>query len=132
MVIFAIDHRLEALDRVFQLDELAGDAGEHFGHVEGLRQEALDLAGAADGELVLFGQLVHAEDRDDVLKRLVLLQDRLHRTSHLIMFRSEEHTSELQSLMRISYAVFCLNKKNKTNTQTTKLYESHKHAYYNQ
>src|SRR3546814_7064451 len=31
--------------------------------------------------------------------------------------RSEEHTSELQSLMRISYAVFCLKKKN---TQTTK------------
>src|SRR3546814_3387304 len=29
--------------------------------------------------------------------------------------RSEEHTSELQSLMRISYAVFCLNKKNITN-----------------
>src|SRR3546814_4081773 len=29
-------------------------------------------------------------------------------------FRSEEHTSELQSLMRISYAVFCLKKKNKT------------------
>src|SRR3546814_8597999 len=28
------------------------------------------------------------------------------------VFRSEEHTSELQSLMRISYAVFCLNKKN--------------------
>src|SRR3546814_1506067 len=32
--------------------------------------------------------------------------------------RSEEHTSELQSLMRISYAVFCLKKKNKiVNTQ---------------
>src|SRR3546814_1317641 len=29
--------------------------------------------------------------------------------------RSEEHTSELQSLMRISYAVFCLKKKNKIN-----------------
>src|SRR3546814_3730963 len=29
--------------------------------------------------------------------------------------RSEEHTSELQSLMRISYAVFCLKKKNRTN-----------------
>src|SRR3546814_1041891 len=28
-----------------------------------------------------------------------------------LMFRSEEHTSELQSLMRISYAVFCLKKK---------------------
>src|SRR3546814_8751846 len=32
--------------------------------------------------------------------------------------RSEEHTSELQSLMRISYAVFCLKKKIMTNTQT--------------
>src|SRR3546814_7081934 len=31
--------------------------------------------------------------------------------------RSEEHTSELQSLMRISYAVFCLKKKKKTQTK---------------
>src|SRR3546814_7564909 len=30
-----------------------------------------------------------------------------------VLGRSEEHTSELQSLMRISYAVFCLKKKNK-------------------
>src|SRR3546814_9125214 len=35
--------------------------------------------------------------------------------------RSEEHTSELQSLMRISYAVFCLKKKKKTQTITNKL-----------
>src|SRR3546814_3904920 len=40
-----------------------------------------------------------------------------------IHVRSEEHTSELQSLMRISYAVFCLKKKNRkrnsnTNTRT--------------
>src|SRR3546814_1807535 len=33
-------------------------------------------------------------------------------------FRSEEHTSELQSLMRTSYAVFCLKQKNKTNNNT--------------
>src|SRR3546814_9007777 len=33
--------------------------------------------------------------------------------------RSEEHTSELQSLMRISYAVFCLKKKTKYKTTTT-------------
>src|SRR3546814_10742307 len=35
--------------------------------------------------------------------------------------RSEEHTSELQSLMRISYAVFCLKKKNKKNKQMTRI-----------
>src|SRR3546814_7498818 len=34
--------------------------------------------------------------------------------------RSEEHTSELQSLMRISYAVFCLKKKKQQNTNKTK------------
>src|SRR3546814_2574589 len=33
------------------------------------------------------------------------------------LMRSEEHTSELQSLMRISYAVFCLKKKKRTKTQ---------------
>src|SRR3546814_1897481 len=32
----------------------------------------------------------------------------------VVVVRSEEHTSELQSLMRISYAVFCLKKKKKT------------------
>src|SRR3546814_8505685 len=35
--------------------------------------------------------------------------------------RSEEHTSELQSLMRISYAVFCLKKKNQTTKSKHKL-----------
>src|SRR3546814_1987545 len=35
--------------------------------------------------------------------------------------RSEEHTSELQSLMRISYAVFCLKKKKKTNDNTSQI-----------
>src|SRR3546814_5200124 len=42
-------------------------------------------------------------------------------------YRSEEHTSELQSLMRISYAVFCLQKKNKIihkNTKNTPKYST--------
>src|SRR5262249_52280465 len=49
MVIFAVAQTLEALDRIRQLDEHARPAGEDFGHMEGLRQEALDLAGAGDG-----------------------------------------------------------------------------------
>src|SRR3546814_8420893 len=39
--------------------------------------------------------------------------------SAAIPFRSEEHTSELQSLMRISYAVYCLKTKKKTKTNET-------------
>src|SRR3546814_5274738 len=42
--------------------------------------------------------------------------------SFLMADRSEEHTSELQSLMRISYAVFCLKKKNKSQLHLTKYY----------
>src|SRR3546814_9817041 len=40
---------------------------------------------------------------------------RIRREVHVLVIRSEEHTSELQSLMRNSYAVFCL--KNKKNSQ---------------
>src|SRR3546814_4491966 len=49
----------------------------------------------------------------------MIVEDAAHATMHLavgdveIIVRSEEHTSELQSLMRISYAVFCLKKKTK-------------------
>src|SRR3546814_5491253 len=39
-------------------------------------------------------------------------------------YRSEEHTSELQSLMRISYAVFCLKKKKKTKQYHVQLYRA--------
>src|SRR3546814_4356599 len=41
--------------------------------------------------------------------------------------RSEEHTSELQSLMRISYAVFCLKKKNKKSTKLTSNLHTEQH-----
>src|SRR3546814_9430569 len=50
------------------------------------------------------------------------------------LIRSEEHTSELQSLMRISYAVFCLKKKKKqhdTYTQTTQPLHSQTTTNYN-
>src|SRR3546814_3636930 len=51
---------------------------------------------------------------------VLLLRDRhefLHGGGEAARGRSEEHTSELQSLMRISYAVFCLKKKNNKKTQ---------------
>src|SRR3546814_8492692 len=41
-----------------------------------------------------------------------VLEQIVAKTDGVPLFRSEEHTSELQSLMRISYAVFCLKKKN--------------------
>src|SRR3546814_3281078 len=52
----------------------------------------------------------------DIGKHRISAAERHHR--HLAE-RSEEHTSELQSLMRISYAVFCLKKKTKKMKHTT-------------
>src|SRR3546814_3789248 len=49
---------------------------------------------------------IGSQDFDRGLRRHVA-----QRLDHLYELRSEEHTSELQSLMRISYAVFCLKKK---------------------
>src|SRR3546814_3184755 len=59
----------------------------------------------------------------DILKPLIQRADSDSASRYKIMgeARSEEHTSELQSLMRISYAVFCLKKKQRnTKQQSTK------------
>src|ERR1700694_254802 len=54
VVVLALAQALEAADRIGEVDEHAGRAGEHLGHMEGLRQEAFDLAGTRDGDLILF------------------------------------------------------------------------------
>src|SRR3546814_5180198 len=75
-----------------------------------------------------FGQALSANIQGNLDRGAFLLQENLGRVGHfqrqifdvsalqaearvLAGLRSEEHTSELQSLMRISYAVFCLKKK---------------------
>src|SRR3546814_7182118 len=63
-------------------------------------------AGRDDGELQPHGDVEHGDN--------VVVHDRGRAEEILLcrrLTRSEEHTSELQSLMRISYAVFCLKKK---------------------
>src|SRR3546814_9706810 len=61
---------------------------------------------------VLMGELGEVEPASDVwvAKMMVLIENIEHHADEEES-RSEEHTSELQSLMRISYAVFCLKKK---------------------
>src|SRR3546814_4521321 len=65
-----------------------------------------------------------AGDRGDVDDPAITAREhqRHHRAAAIeqaVQVRSEEHTSELQSLMRISYAVFCLKTKNTKKTSTT-------------
>src|SRR3546814_6167855 len=83
---------------------------------------------------------VHAPAKHAAAKRAAparLQEDPAHRAAHPaadladlgggeVRLRSEEHTSELQSLMRISYAVFCLKKKTQHNNHTIyAMYKSH-------
>src|SRR5581483_11547424 len=64
VVVLAVDDLLEAANGVSHLHILAGDTGELLGHVEGLREEALDLARARDRELLVFTELVDTENGD--------------------------------------------------------------------
>src|SRR3546814_10260449 len=76
------------------------------------------------GPIWLFTARPDAAKADRLRERNVTVVD-------LPQTRSEEHTSELQSLMRISYAVFCLKQKksikthDKNNTPKTQLTQSH-------
>src|SRR3546814_8163640 len=79
-------------------------------------------ASALDEDRPVFQEMIFAARKADHPFDLVLVhslsrfsRDSLHSELYVRELRSEEHTSELQSLMRISYAVFCL--KNKNNKQ---------------
>src|SRR3546814_7196681 len=76
---------------------------------------ALEKAMEADKDIFLVAQLDPAEDDPDrdALYDLGVIATVLQLLKLPDGTRSEEHTSEIQSLMRISYAVFCLKKKKK-------------------
>src|SRR3546814_5839254 len=67
------------------------------------RQPWAEAVAIEDGRIVAVGSAADVGKLRDADTRVVDLGGRL-------VLRSEEHTSELQSLMRISYAVFCLKK----------------------
>ena len=73
----ALEDLGEAADRLRQWHVLARTPGELFGHMERLREEALHAAGALHGHLLVVAQLLLAEDGDDVLQLLVLLEHAL-------------------------------------------------------
>src|SRR4029079_14769858 len=59
------------------------------GDEEGLREELFDLARTRDRGLVVFAELVHAEDRDDVLEVLVLLERLLDLARDVVVLFAE-------------------------------------------
>src|SRR3546814_1196684 len=82
----------------------------------GLRQDG-HLVRAGCGLVDLLASVHPAHRLDQRLDHRLLEQRFLGR-----QVRSEEHTSELQSLMRSSYAVFCLNKKTDKQAESTHFY----------
>src|SRR3546814_5402834 len=114
----------EAFAQVFDLVLRERQAEACVGFLQPGERDALDPAARGDAEQRA-GFVVRGQQR--LRHRVVqqLRQRRLHAgvvrpagdidaQTALDALRSEEHTSELQSLMRISYAVFCLKKKNNT------------------
>src|SRR3546814_4420817 len=99
-----------------RLDEGVGHPHRVVGVLAGYREVGVGIPIAVvglevDRGVALLGELHHA---GDVVLRHQGGARSLHRGAQrevALGIRSEEHTSELQSLMRISYAVFCLKKK---------------------
>src|SRR5690606_32832833 len=85
VVALALEHLLERANGVVLRAVDALEARERLGDVERLTEELLDLARARDRDLVVFAELVHAENRDDVLEVLVALQDALDFTRDLVV-----------------------------------------------
>src|SRR3546814_6717197 len=79
----------------------------HHLHLLQLACEAFDQAETARVALMIQGTTFHDRWQQPRQRPEVAIQQQARRD----FSRSEEHTSELQSLMRISYAVFCLKKK---------------------
>src|SRR3546814_1930853 len=103
------------LDAVEDRGELRhADARDDAGGADRARADAnLDAVGARVDQ-----RLGRVAGRDIAREHLHPVRQFLDAFDRLADARSEEHTSELQSLMRISYAVFCLKKK-KTQYQNT-------------
>src|SRR3546814_8785674 len=111
LLIFLVQRRLRQLDRIAHR---VGDDGRHRGANGAFRQWLYiigDVIALGDQVRGLLGALVQILE----LREIILGIAARRRFSELALdraigvLRSEEHTSELQSLMRISYAVFCLN-----------------------
>src|SRR3546814_7424928 len=94
--------------------DLAGDA--HF--IQRGRVCVAIILGRFSFGLLLAGVIQRGCVIGLILRRInrpcISASHRIRSHCHWQLLRSEEHTSELQSLMRISYAVFCLKKKTKT------------------
>src|SRR3546814_10623165 len=96
----------------------------HLASLEGCAMEQI-LHGSAHTIEAVRRAIQHSEKSLRVLaKRYGINQKTVAKwkTRTAVKDRSEEHTSELQSLMRISYAVFCLKKKTTKTIHTKKTY----------
>src|SRR5260221_1176911 len=89
-VVLAVHDLLEALDRLRDGHVLAGETCELLRDEERLGEEPLDLARARDRQLVLFRELVDAEDSDDVLQVLVPLEDLLDRARDVVVLVADD------------------------------------------
>src|SRR5512132_2569696 len=90
LVVLAVEDLAERAYGLVDRDVHARRAGELLGDVEGLAEEALDLACALHDDLVLVGQLVDAEDRDDVLQLAVALQGLLDLGGDVVVLVAED------------------------------------------
>src|SRR3546814_1363876 len=115
--------------------------GDPRGRIFAADHEAADILEEEQGDAPLLRQFdeMRALDRAFAEQHAIVREDRDRDAPDMReaadkrrAIRSEEHPSELQSLMRISYAVFCLKKKNYNQIERSTLLSTTIHNYYYQ
>ena len=97
------ENLLEALNRIRQWNVFARKSCKLLCYMEWLLHELLYLSCSGNNDLILLGKLIHTKDCDDILQFLILLQNLLYTTCHLVMLLAnhswiEDSGSRLQRI----------------------------------
>lgn len=98
---------LKALDGFLKGHQFAQVASEDLGHLEGLRQETLDLTGTGHSQFVFLRQFIHTQNGNDILQRFVVLEDdgkQVSMVCHVTAFQKAWGKIDKQSQ---TWRIFC-------------------------
>jgi peptide chain release factor 1 len=90
VIVLALKDLLERADGVLQRNETTLDTSEDLSNSEGLGKESLNLTGTLDSKLVSLRQLIHTQNGNDILKRLVRLEGLLDLGSNIVVLLAND------------------------------------------
>ena len=86
---YSHDIYLETFDTLLQLNILSRCTRENFSNMERLAKEPLNLPSTSDRQLVIFAELIHSQNGNNILQILVILKNLLNTTSSIVVLLTQ-------------------------------------------